>query len=135
MRETKRIPVVDIDRDVDQPRKDFDEADLLALGQNLQAVGQQIPVVVYPVGKRFVLLDGERRWRSSQLVGLRELDAVVLPEKPTATALHIVQMSLEAHKVGLSAMERSDFLHRIREENSWSVNDLAAHLSMKQPLV
>ena len=49
MREQKRIPVADIDRDREQPRKHFDEAELLALGQNMKAVGQQVPVIVVEV--------------------------------------------------------------------------------------
>jgi hypothetical protein len=59
----------------------------------------------------------------------------VLPEKPDSATLHLVQMSLEAHKVGLSVMERSNFLNRIREENRWSISELAGRLQMKQPLV
>lgn len=49
MREQKRILVADIDRDPDQPRKHFDEGELLALGENLKAIGQQVPVILIEV--------------------------------------------------------------------------------------
>jgi ParB family chromosome partitioning protein len=140
MREQKRILVADIERDPEQPRKHFDEAELLALGQNMKAIGQQVPVIVYAVEQavgeiraKYQLADGERRWRAKQLSAEDFVYAVVLSEKPTATGLHIIQMSLEFHKVGLSAMEKSDFLHCIQEENGWSVNDIAANLHRKQP--
>lgn len=143
MREMKRIGVADIERDSEQPRKQFDESELLALGQNMLAHGQQVPVIVYcpeiPAGskngKPYRLLDGERRWRGAQLAGIIDLDAIVLAQRPTQTALHIVQMSLEAHKQGLTAMERSHLLHRIRSENDWPISQLAEKLHMKQPLV
>lgn len=143
MREMKRIGVADTERDIDQPRKQFDEQELLSLGQNMLAHGQQVPVIVYcpeiapgdRFAKRYRLLDGERRWRGAQLAGMAELDAIVLAEKPSQTSLHILQMSLEAHKQGLTAMERSNLLQRIRAENNWQVSELAEKLHMRQPLV
>jgi ParB/RepB/Spo0J family partition protein len=143
MREMKRINVDDIQRDVEQPRTQFDEQELLALGQNMLAHGQQVPVIVYTQevapgernGKTYCLLDGERRWRAAQLTNITVLEAIVLAERPTKTALHILQMSLEAHKTGLSAMERSHLLHRIRSENNFQITELAEKLNMRQPLV
>jgi len=49
MREQKRILVADIDRDPEQPRREFDDAELLALGQNMLAVEQQVAVIVIEV--------------------------------------------------------------------------------------
>jgi ParB/RepB/Spo0J family partition protein len=143
MRELKRISVAETERDNDQPRTKFDEQELLALGQNMLAHSQQVPVIVYcpeiPAGdknaKKYRLLDGERRWRAAQLVNIVELDAIVLEQRPTKTALHILQMSLEFHRKELSAMERSHVLHRIRTENNWQINELADKLNMRQPLV
>jgi ParB/RepB/Spo0J family partition protein len=143
MREMKRIGVAEIERDVEQPRKHFDEQELLALGQNMLAHAQQVPVIVYcpdvapgdRLAKRYRLLDGERRWRGAQLAGIAELDALVLAQKPSQAALHLLQMSLEAHKQGFTAMERSHLLCRIRTENNWQITELAEKLHMKQPMV
>jgi ParB/RepB/Spo0J family partition protein len=131
MREFKRIAVSALQPDLDQPRKDFDEAGLLALGQSVKEYGQQIPLIVH--GK--TILDGERRWRAAQLAGIDELDVIVLSTRPTATELRLLQMSIDAHRASLSPIERSDFLARIKQENNWSVQELAERLSMKQPLV
>jgi ParB family chromosome partitioning protein len=143
MRELKRISVSDIERDPEQPRKLFDEQELVSLGQNMLAHGQQVPVIVYSPevgngdgkGRRFRLLDGERRWRGAQLAVIGELDAIILAQRPNDTALHVLQMSLEAHKQGLTAMERSNLLQRIRAENNWQVTELAEKLHMKQSVV
>jgi ParB family chromosome partitioning protein len=137
MRDREQIPVEKLMPDPDQPRKHFDEGELLALGENMLAHGQMVPLIAYmaPGSKLYTLLDGERRWRAAQLVGIKQLDVIVLGERPTPLSLHVLQMSLEAHKVGLSLMERSNFLSIIKEENKWSVNELAASVNMKQPLV
>jgi ParB/RepB/Spo0J family partition protein len=117
-------------RNPEQPRKEFGESDLIALGQNMQKHGQQIPLIVHDD----MIVDGERRWRAAQAVGIPELDVIVMTSR-TPMALRVVQMSIDAHRSNLTAMERSDFLARIKQENGWSVQELADHLSMKQPLV
>ncbi|HEY4309323.1 MAG TPA: ParB/RepB/Spo0J family partition protein [Pirellulales bacterium] len=135
MQPYRKISILEIDRDKDQPRKNFDEAELLALGQNIKAHGQQVPVILYPNDGRLTLADGERRWRAAKLVGIDELLVIVLPQKPSLASLRILQMSLDAHRVSLSLWERSCLLRRIREETSCSVSELAAQVHMKQPLV
>jgi|GEM_PF-2080594 len=142
MRELQRVLVADIEPDPEQPRKQFNASNLLGLGKSMLSVGQLVPVIVYcrevlasDKRARKFILDGECRWRAAQLVGITELDAIMLSERPADTALHLLQMSLEVHKVGLSPMERSDFLDRIRKENDWSINELADALSMSQPTV
>lgn len=136
MREQKRISVADIDPDPEQPRKLFDDAELLALGQNMLAVGQLVPIIVYWVVdlKRWVIADGERRFRSAVLVGLKELIAICLLDRPTPAQLGLERGAIEFHKSAWSAMERSDFLHRLRQEHGWTVKELAANLHIKQPL-
>lgn len=135
MQRIELVKVAMIERDKEQPRKAFDEAELIALGENMKVHGQQVPVIVYPCEGKLMLLDGERRWRASKVAGITDLLAVILPAKPSATQLHLLQMSLEAHKVGLTPMERSNLLAKIKQENNWNVTELAANLQMKQPTV
>lgn len=137
MDDKREIPVDEIEPRPDQPRKIFDPAALTDLGNNLLQFSQILPILVYWLqsAKRYILVDGERRWRAAKLVGIKKLIAIVLEREPTASELHQIQMSIEAHRVGLSAMERSDFLSKIKKENNWSVSELAEKLNMKQPLV
>ncbi len=135
MQEIRKIAVSEIEPDPQQPRKRFDDAETRALGQNMLAIGQQLPVIVYPNGSRFMLADGERRWRAAREAGIAELLAIVLAHRPKAAQLHVVQLSLEVHKVGTSAWERSCQLQQIREETFWSVSELAEQVHLKQSTV
>lgn len=137
MDDKRQIPVDEIEPRPDQPRKTFDPAALMDLGNNLLKFGQLLPLIVYWLqsAKRYVLVDGERRWRAAKLVGIKQLIAIVLEREPTASELHQMQMCIEAHRVGLSAMERSDFLFRMKQENNWSISELAEKINMNQPLV
>lgn len=135
MQELRRIPRETFAFDPNQPRKTAEQSELLALGRNMKSFGQQVPVICYPHEDKQMLCDGARRVLAAGLVGIDELLALVLPEKPDNTRLRLVQMSLEAHKVGLTPWERSCFIFAIKEQNQWSVTELAAALDMKQPLV
>ena len=135
MQETQWIATADFDRDPLQPRKLYDRVDLDLFGQNIKSVGQQVPVICYPIGARYMLCDGARRLLAAKLAGIPTLFAVVLPEKPDETRLRLLQMSIEAHKVSLTAWERSCFLKSIMEQNGWTVTQLATAVAMRQPTV
>lgn len=135
MKDENNIAVGSIDPDSSQPRRHFDEGELMALGQSLRTLGQKLPIIAYRNGERFVLVDGERRWRAAAIVGLKALSAIVLPAKPSAAELHVLRMSIDVHKVAFSAIERSNLLVNIQAETKWSISELAEHLGMKQPLV
>jgi ParB family chromosome partitioning protein len=132
---TARVPIEKIAADPDNPRTMFDPDELIALGRNMLAHGQQVPVIVYPHEDVFRLADGERRWRAAKLSGITELTAMIHPQKPDDATLAMLQMSLEVHKVSLSPMERSNLLAKIREKTVLSLSDLGERLQMSQSLV
>jgi ParB/RepB/Spo0J family partition protein len=137
MYEIKRLTREEIVRNEGQPRKDFGTESLMELGQNMQAHGQLVPLIVYwcLLLKKFVLLDGERRWRAASLVGIKELDAIVLAERPTPAELRIRQLSIAVHRAELSLLERSDALAAIQKEENIGVGELADLVNLKQPAV
>jgi ParB family chromosome partitioning protein len=61
-----------------QPRSRFREEALEELAQSIRSSGIVQPIVVRPVGKRFQLIAGERRWRAAQRAALSRVPAVVL---------------------------------------------------------
>jgi ParB family chromosome partitioning protein len=71
-----------IDPNPDQPRREFDPAQLAQLSRSISEHGVLQPVVVRRAGSRFELVMGERRYRASQLAGRKTLPAVVLDVAP-----------------------------------------------------
>lgn len=74
---SRDILLTDIDPDPEQPRTHFDEAALQELADSMAATGQAVPITVKPVGDRFVIVTGERRWRAAQLLGWATIRADV----------------------------------------------------------
>lgn len=63
---------------VAQVRRTF--AGLEELAESLKEVGQQSPIMVRPKNAegKYVILQGERRWRAAQMAGFNRIDAVVV---------------------------------------------------------
>ena len=61
-----------------QPRKIFDRDALLGLGSSMKESGQVHPLIVDDAGNgTYIVVDGERRWRAAELVGITELMAII----------------------------------------------------------
>jgi ParB family chromosome partitioning protein len=71
------ISLMDIDPNYEQPRKIFDEDALAELAESIKIHGVIQPIVVTPIGKRFMIIAGERRFRASKLAGKTEIPAIV----------------------------------------------------------
>lgn len=71
-----------------QPRKHFDEANLLALAETVKEKGILQPLTVRRIEGGYELLAGERRWRAAQKAGLKEVP-VILREADDREALEI----------------------------------------------
>lgn len=66
-----------IEPNPEQPRTRFAEKALEELAQSISANGIVQPVVVRPIGGRFQIVAGERRWRAAQRAGLRRIPAAI----------------------------------------------------------
>jgi ParB family chromosome partitioning protein len=77
-RDLRQVPVDLISPNPRQPRREFDEAALVALAGSLGERGLLQPVLVRPsVGGAYELIAGERRWRAARLAGLETIPALV----------------------------------------------------------
>ena len=73
-------PIEFIQRNPNQPRQHFDEAELQDLADSIRTHGVLQPILVRPVAgerDRYEIVAGERRWRAAQKAGLHELPIVV----------------------------------------------------------
>lgn len=80
----------------ENPRIIFREDELDALMRSIEQVGIQVPLSVYEKGKKFILIDGERRWRCSMKLGLEEVPVIIEPEP---TPLNNLLMMFNIHNV------------------------------------
>lgn len=80
------VPLDRIDPNPFQPRKEFDPERLRELAASIRAEGLLQPIVVRPVGERFQLIAGERRWRACQSLQLKSVPARVIEASDASSA-------------------------------------------------
>ena len=110
-------PLVDIDLiepSPYQPRTRFREEGLAELAQSIQSTGIVQPLVVRPVGSRFQLLAGERRWRAAQRAGLTRVP-VVVREVNDETALEMTLVE-NIQREDLNPVEEARAFERFMNE-------------------
>src|SRR5438874_2120668 len=97
-----------------QPRTRFREEALAELTRSIQASGIIQPLVVRPVGTRFQLIAGERRWRAAQRAGLQRVSCIVrhVPDE-LAVEMTLVE---NIQREDLNAMEAARAFERLMDE-------------------
>lgn len=76
-----------IEQNPENPRLIFHEDELETLSQSISKQGILVPLTVYQEGKKYIILDGERRWRCSLRLGLSAVPVIVQPKPDRMTNL------------------------------------------------
>jgi ParB family chromosome partitioning protein len=97
-----------------QPRTRFREEALEELARSIKASGIIQPLVVRPVGGRYQLIAGERRWRAAQRAGLTRVSAIV---RQVSDELALEMTLVEnIQREDLNAIETARAFERLMEE-------------------
>lgn len=110
------IPIANIQTDTEQPRKFFDPETMEHLKNSIMLYGIKIPIIVRPFGSKtdvFTLVDGERRFRASRLVGLKEVPCVLESEVSSSSDILEMQLMLDNTKDKLSSEERDTAIFKL----------------------
>lgn len=118
-----------------QPRRHFAQGELEELAASIQAVGLIHPPVVRRVegGKFYEIISGERRFRASQLAGLKKIVIVV----KESTNEHSAQAALieNVQRVDLNPMEIAKALRSLIEQFGYNQDELALRIGKKRSTV
>jgi ParB family chromosome partitioning protein len=97
-----------------QPRTRFREEALDELARSIKASGIIQPLVVRPIGSRFQLIAGERRWRAAQRAGLTKV-SVIVRQVPDELALEMTLVE-NIQREDLNAIEAARAFERLMDE-------------------
>lgn len=98
-----------------QPRVYIDEAELQELANSIREQGVIQPVIVREMGlSQYELIAGERRWRASQIAGLKEIPVVV--KSITDEAALAIGLIENIQRQNLNPIEEAQGLQRLIDE-------------------
>jgi len=127
--QSQMLSVADIDPDPKQPRQFFDEDDMAELERSVAEKGEVVqPIAVRPVGKRYMIIWGERRWRSAKKIGVKKVP-VLIRNVSAEDALELALVE-NVPRSSLTALELADGLVRLMEAKSYGKAEAGARLGM-----
>ena len=117
---------------VEQPRRVFEKLDELA--QSLNELGQQTPIVVNPDGKgRYVIEQGERRWRAAKMAGLTTIAAVISHSERDLKRT-VRQLAENVQRDDMKLMELAQAVHELVTAGL-GIRELAGLLGKKESYI
>jgi len=129
-----RLPVSKIHANPDQPRKEFEEEALGELAESIKFHGIIQPMTVRHMGDgTYQIISGERRFRASQLAGLKEVPAFIR----TADDQTLLEMALieNIQRQDLNPMEVAYSYFRLSQDFSLTQHEVADRVGKKRPTV
>ncbi len=128
------LPIQKIEPNPNQPRKAFDETELLQLSDSIAQHGLLQPLVVRPIGGGFYqIIAGERRWRAARMAGLSEVPVVVLEaDDRTVTELALIE---NLQREDLNPMEEASGLQSLISEYGLTQEQAAERVGRSRPAV
>lgn len=98
-----------------QPRTHMDQESLASLAESIKSQGIMQPILVREIeSDRFEIIAGERRWRASQLAGLKEVPVLVrvIPDEAALVMALIENIQRE----NLNPIEEANGIKRLIDE-------------------
>ena len=117
------IPIENIERDENQPRKTFDKAKIEELAQSIKKNGLIQPLILRNKSDNsYVIVAGERRWRAAQIANLKVLPALLLPSDLDKDEVSLIE---NIQRENLKISEEAQSYQRLIEKNNYKHEDLA----------
>ena len=127
------IAVTELDRNPDQPRRDFDEASLQALADSIRQAGVLQPLLVVEKNGRYRIVAGERRFRAARIAGLDAVPCIVrdftLAEQMEAALIENLQ------REDLNPIEEASAMKQFMETCHYTQEQAAKRLGKSRPAV
>ena len=89
--EFKRLKITEIEPNLEQARKKFDQEALEELAESIKEYGLIQPIVVVKKEGYYMIVAGERRWRASKLAGLDEIPAIIRENDDKNTQISLIE--------------------------------------------
>ncbi len=131
--ELKEIPIDEIIRDEEQPRKEFTNEAIEALASSIKEHGVLQPIVVTKEEGKYKIVAGERRWRASKIAGLKKIPAIIR----TLDLQNRLEISIieNAQREDLNAIELATAYAKLKAQFNLTAKEIAAKVGKSESSV
>jgi parBc, parB-like nuclease domain len=127
------VPITEIVRDEDQPRKEFAPEALEALANSIKEHGVLQPLVAVKEGDKYKIVAGERRFRASKMAGLEKVPVIIR----TLEAQERLEISIieNAQREDLNAIEMATAYAKLKSQFNLSEAEIAERVGKSKSAV
>lgn len=126
----RNVPIEDISRSPNQPRKVFEDSELKELADSINEIGLLQPITVRKLDNlQYELIAGERRLRAHQLLGKSVIEAIIIDANDVEASLLTLAENLKRQDltdyeifIGLNSLDEKLKKNKQRLANSLGLN-------------
>lgn len=116
-----------------QPRLAFNEEELNELASSIKMYGVLQPLILRPIGDKYEIIAGERRYKASTLAGLTEVPAILVNlDDQTSAELAIIE---NIQRKDLTPIEEAKSYKKLLDLGNLTQDQLAAKMGKTQSTI
>ena len=127
------ITLDEIKKNPYQPRIYFNEEKLNELKESIEKNGLLQPIIVKKAVKGYYIIAGERRYRAFELLGRKEIPAII--KEMTDEEMMVFAVLENLQREDLSALEESESYKNLMDKMSLTQEELAKKLGKSRPYI
>ena len=127
------IALDEIKKNPYQPRTYFNEEKLNELKESIEKNGLLQPIIVKKAVKGYYIIAGERRYRAFELLGKKEIPAII--KEMTDEEMMVFAVLENLQREDLSALEESESYKNLMDKMSLTQEELAKKLGKSRPYI
>lgn len=123
-----------IEPNVEQPRKTFDEEKISELAKSIKENGLIQPIVVSQAGDMYKIIAGERRWRAARMAGLSTVPVYIKEEIKGQKLLELALIE-NLQRQDLNSIEEANAYQSLITEYGMTQEQVAEAIGKSRPKV
>ena len=127
------LKTTELVRNPDQPRRTFDEDELLELADSIKQHGLINPIIVTPRDGNYMIVAGERRWRAAKKLELKEVPVIIKDLTDEQVAEFAIIDNLQ--RVDVNPIDEALAFHQLIETHNYTQDKLAEIVSKSRVYV
>lgn len=132
---SSRIDINQLKPNKEQPRKYFDETKLFELSESIKEHGVIQPILVTKdkIGRDFIIVAGERRWRAAKKAGLKDVPVIEM----TLTDKELMEVSLieNIQRQDLNPIEEAGAYKRLTDDFKMTQEEISRRVGKSRAAI
>lgn len=116
-----------------QPRKKFDEENIIQLSESIKEHGIIQPIIVNNEKNKYIIIAGERRWRAAKLAGLNKVPVVIM----NLSNKNVLEVSLieNIQRQDLNPIEEANAYKKLIDEYNLTQEELSKRIGKSRTAI